>query len=159
MAYIGAAALMFVALLTFVDVICRYFFSFSLRGSQEMVEMAMPVVVYGALCFAVRTRKMISVEFVTEHLPPRVRKIAVTAMLFLCAIAMFVVTYKLGNRVMYYINGSYSTAVAGIPYTPFYIFTQLGCLIAAVEFLLNTVKGALELRGVHWDKEEKEGKQ
>lgn len=158
LSYISAAALVFMALLTFVDVGYRYVFSTALRGSQEVVEMVMPIVVYGAMVLAVRQKKMISVEFIMERIPKKIHDIIDICLAFVCSATMFVVCWKLFERIGYYMGGTYTTAVVQIPFAPFYAFVAICSFLMGVEFLLNSVKEFLGLRmHIQSDKDKKNG--
>lgn len=155
---VGSIALFFIAAVTFVDVIFRYIVSYSIPGTQEMVEMAMPIVVYGAMSLAIRNNKMISVEFITDMLPSSARKAISCVMMILCAIAMGIITWKIFGRMVYYMGGTYTTAVAKIPYAPFYGFTALGSAFMAINFVLRFIKLLAELHNNHTATKAKEGK-
>lgn len=146
LSYVAALALLFISAFTFVDVIMRYFVNEALLGAQEVVEMTMPIMVYAAMTYAVRHRHMISVEFIVEKLSVTAQKIIESAMLFICSVATFAMAVKLAERVGYYINGNYTTYVAKIPYTPFYIFVTICAFIMGIEFLLNAIKDSMEAR-------------
>lgn len=146
LSYVAAAVLLFISAFTFVDVVMRYFVNEALRGAQEVVEMAMPIMVYAAMTYAVRHRHMISVEFIVEKLSMKTQKSIESSMLFVCSVTTFAMAVKLAGRVGYYMSGTYTTYVAKLPYTPFYIFVTICAFVMGVEFLLNAIKDAMEAK-------------
>lgn len=146
LSYVAAAALLFISGYTVIDVVMRYFVNEALRGAQEVVEMAMPIMVYAAMTYAVRHKHMITVEFIVEKLSIAAQKIIECAMSVICSVTMFAMSVKLAERVGYYMSGTYTTYVAKIPYTPFYIFITICAFIMGIEFLISAVKDAMEAK-------------
>jgi len=146
MTYIGGIALAFIAIITCVDVFFRYFnTSMNLRGAQEYVEMAMPIMVYAAMVYASHYKRMISVEFIVDKLSKRAALMIEIAMTAIGTVALFIMSYQLFTKTLYYFGGIYTTSYAKIPYGPFYLFVTIAVFLMGVEFLVNTVKSILDL--------------
>ncbi len=72
MAEVSLAAM---ALLTLVDVLGRYVFSFPVRGSVELTELLMVAVIFSGIPLATKAHAHVAVDLVTLALGPRARRV------------------------------------------------------------------------------------
>jgi TRAP-type C4-dicarboxylate transport system permease small subunit len=92
LARIAAAALAVIAVVTFGDVIGRYFFHAPFAFTVELTQMAMALVVYFGVGLVTQENAHISADVVTLRLPPRLRALlaVVTDALALAFLAVMV---------------------------------------------------------------------
>ena len=73
LARIGAYALAVMMVLTFCDVIGRYFFNAPIVGTVEVTELLMGLIIYTGIGMTTLARGHIQVDIVVTHLPAKVR--------------------------------------------------------------------------------------
>jgi TRAP-type C4-dicarboxylate transport system permease small subunit len=140
LAAMATISVFFMGVITTIDVVCRYFLSVSLPGSQEMVEMALPVAVFGSLAFAVHRGALVSIEAVTNLLPVRLKNVVSLIVNCLCLVTMVLLTWGTSLRTEHYItHPNLTTAVIHIPYLPFYIITSFCCFVVAIEYACRVI--------------------
>jgi len=75
MGYISAMMVVVTMLLVSADVVGRYFFDQPLPGTFEISEVLLALIIYLALPYVQYKRANISIEMISDHYPPRFRKI------------------------------------------------------------------------------------
>src|SRR5213079_1815599 len=92
LARIAAVALAVIALVTFGDVVGRYFFHASFPFTVELTQMAMALVVYFGVGLVTHENAHISADVVTLRLPTRLRALLaiLTNLLALAFLALMV---------------------------------------------------------------------
>src|SRR5947208_16494503 len=92
LARIAAAALSVIAIVTFLDVIGRYFFHAPFTFTVELTQLAMALVVYFGVGLVTHEDAHISADVVTLRLAPRLRAVfaLVTNVLALAFLAIMV---------------------------------------------------------------------
>jgi TRAP-type transport system small permease protein len=58
--------------ITFVDVVLRYIFNAPLKGSFEITELMLVVLIFSALPLVSRREEHVVMDFLDRHLPPRI---------------------------------------------------------------------------------------
>src|SRR5256885_10854706 len=123
LARIAAVALAVIAVVTFGDVIGRYFFHAPFAFTVELTQMAMALVVYFGVGLVTHEDAHISADVVTLRLPPRLRAVfaLVTNLLALAFLAVLVwrlwayaeFLYGKGDPTMVWTVPLWPVAVAG----------------------------------------------
>ena len=85
LARIASAALAIIAVVTFVDVVGRYFFNAPFAFTVELTQLAMAIVVYFGVGLVTHEDAHISADVVTLRLPPRWRAVLSLVMNLLSA--------------------------------------------------------------------------
>lgn len=144
--WLSAFSVFFMAIITTVDVIGRYFLHHSLAGTQEIVQLSMNVFVYSGLTYAIYKKDYVTVPVVLDKLKPRARLIVETIVTFLMFAAGCVLCYSLWvSAVKWMSKWAVVTTTLGIPQTPFYILTAVCVTIISIELLFQTVTGIIRV--------------
>lgn len=137
---IGMGVLVVMMLLTVTDVILRYAFSQPIRGSLELTEYFMVIVVYLAVGWCAVKKGHVKVDFLVSRFPPRTQAIIDSATYLLSfGVCSFIawrgfVEFKavwLVHRV---------SDVLSIPAYPFHLVLAIGCGVLCLVLVANLVQ-------------------
>jgi len=129
LARLAAVALAIIALVTFGDVIGRYFFHAPFAFTVELTQMLMAIVVFFGVGLVTHEDAHISADVVTLRLPPRWRAAvaAVTNLLALCFLA--ILTWRLWGHAEFLYGKGDTTMVWTVPLWPVAFAVALGVLV------------------------------
>lgn len=146
MSWISGLSIFAIGILTFANVIGRYFLSAPIKGTQEICELLMTVVLYFALPHAVYRRKLIIVDAITNRLRPKAKIVlsGVCSLLYFVLAGLF--AWKLIGTGLSYMEADKYTSVLKIKYWPFYLSTAFACIMICVEAILDAVERFFEAR-------------
>ncbi len=129
---IAELSLLAMALLTLVDVLGRYVFSFPVRGSVELTEMLMVAVIFSGIPLATATGAHVSVDIVTLAMGPRARRVQTVFahLLALCCSLLFAcVTW---GRAMASLEFKDQTQMLSLPLAPMVFFMSILLFVNAL---------------------------
>lgn len=139
--WLSAFAVFFMAIITTVDVIGRYFFNHSITGTQEIVQLSMNVFVYAGLTYAMYKKDYVTVPVILDLLKPKVRMVIETIVTMLMFIAGCFLCYSLWVAAVKWMGKwAVVTTTLSIPQTPFYIFTAVCVTIICFELLFQSIQ-------------------
>src|SRR5215216_1441235 len=95
LACVASVALAIIAVVTFVDVVGRYFFRSSFPFTVELTQLAMAIVVYFGVGLVTHEDAHINADVVTLRLPPRARALFALVMNLLAAAFLVLVVWRL----------------------------------------------------------------
>src|ERR1043165_7386007 len=95
LARIASVALALIAVVTFIDVVGRYFFRAPFAFSVELTQLAMAIVVYFGVGLVTHEDAHISADVVTLRLPPRLRALFALVMNLLALVFLAVMVWRL----------------------------------------------------------------
>ena len=107
-----------IVLLTFADVFGRYVFSSPIRGSVEMIEFAMALLIFTALPLVTRNREHVTVSLIDGMVHGSGRRIKTLVCDAISAIALGVLTWRLGMQGVGDLASASATLVLGLPHAP-----------------------------------------
>ncbi|CAB1061968.1 hypothetical protein D1BOALGB6SA_6744 [Olavius sp. associated proteobacterium Delta 1] len=81
--------------LVFVDVVGRYLFNKPIFGAYELVEVLMGSLIFAGLPLVSRAQQHISVDFVSNLLPDRLKPIQALIVNLLCAVTAMVISWRI----------------------------------------------------------------
>jgi len=81
--------------LVFIDVVGRYLFNWPIFGAYELVEVLMGSLIFAGLPLVSRAQQHISVDFVSNLLPNRLKPIQGLIVNLLCAVAAMVISWRI----------------------------------------------------------------
>jgi TRAP-type transport system small permease protein len=113
-----ALPLALIVVLTFADVFARYLFASPIRGSVEIIEFAMALVIFTALPLVTRRRGHITVSLVDGLLKGRAGHVKRVLCDLLSATALGVLTWRLWLQAGSDVRASTQTIVLGLPTAP-----------------------------------------
>ena len=134
LARVAAVALALIALVTFVDVIGRFFFRAPFAFAVELTQLAMAIVVYFGVGLVTHEDGHISADVVTLRLPPRLRALFGLVMNVLALAFLAVMVWRLWHHAEYLRGKGDTTMVWTMPLWPFAYAVAFGSL-----FLLTGV--------------------
>jgi TRAP-type C4-dicarboxylate transport system permease small subunit len=128
------------ALVVVVNVICRFLFQHPLKGTVEVVEMAMLFVAFFAIPVTAKKRAHITVGLFVHRFPNHIQKIVYRIGFFLSAVIAGIITYQAMVNTIYSMRHLYETTpVMYIPFAPLKFVMAFGCLILFIVLLLDTL--------------------
>lgn len=146
-----ALPLLVIVLITFFDVFARYLFSAPIKGSVEMIEFAMALVVFGALPLVTRKRLHVSVSLVDGFFTGVGRQIKIFVCDLLSAAALAILTWRLYAVALDELDYGSETLVLMMPFWPLY---SAMTLLAGISTLIVLFMGLASLLGRDLDFEE-----
>jgi TRAP-type C4-dicarboxylate transport system permease small subunit len=146
LARIAAVALAVIAVVTFGDVIGRYFFHAPFAFTVELTQMAMALVVYFGVGLVTHEDAHISADVVTLRLPPRLRAVFafVTNLLALAFLAVLV--WRLWAYAEFLYGKGDTTMVWTVPLWPVAFAVALGSVLYLTGVFLHLVDTARRVR-------------
>lgn len=146
LAVLAGIALLFMMVLTFVDVIGRYGFNKSIFGSSEMIEVLMVVVIFAGVAFVTSGDKHIKVDIfapVIERVAPNLQRWVVHIFSLLIYAGL---SYELVRHMFESLHSGKRTAVLDLPqwFMPgaAALFSVVGVLLLGAALIAT--KGRLE---------------
>ena len=134
---VGAIVLAMMMFLVAVDVTLRYTIDLPVKGSVELVELMMIIVVFLAVAYTASQRGHVAIELVTTRLPQRVQAILDVFTTFLSLVFIILVIWRSTVRGNTMWHDNHVTVVLGIPIFPFLYLIAFGCLLLAVVLIAN----------------------
>lgn len=116
--WLSALPVAVIVLLTFADVLGRYVFSSPIRGSVEIIEFSMALVIFTALPLVTRTRSHVTVSLIDGLVTGRSQRIKTMLCDAVSAFALGVLTWRLAVQGMDDLASSSATLVLGLPHAP-----------------------------------------
>src|SRR6184192_2614813 len=147
LARIAAVALAIIAVVTFGDVIGRYFFHAPFAFTVELTQIAMGIVVYFGVGVVTHEDAHISADVVTLRLPPRLRSLfaLVTNLLALAFLAIMV--WQLWLQAEFLYGKGDTTMVWQVPLWPVAVAIAAGAVLLLTGVLLQLIGAWRRLSG------------
>jgi TRAP-type C4-dicarboxylate transport system permease small subunit len=154
--YLGAVVLFLMMVLTTGDVFGRYLFNHPIQGTQDLTELGLVLIGFGALGYLTVERHHMRADMLNSMLSPRQNAI-VGAACFIVSLPFAVIlaweTFIEGLRMM---SGTYLSPTLSLPLGPFFLFAGIGLILLCAEMVLDIVRYISEARGQHFaDSDEK----
>ncbi len=140
--YTATGILGLLMVLTVADVI-GYLFKVPIRGTPELSEFMMVLVVFLALAWCAVTRKHVRVDLIVSHFPPRVQAIF-DSITLLATLGLFgIITWRSVLESM----ASYdTTSILRLPTAPFYWIMTFGLALFCLAILVVLIENIAEAR-------------
>jgi len=139
MHYVAGATLVALMLLVVADIVGRRFFGRPLRGTVEIVEMAMVLIIYLGLGYAEHEGDHVSLDLVYNRLGARTRSaLSVITGVFGLGV-MGLVAWQLWEFAGVLRAGQYTTGVLRIPQAPIAIVAVAGAGLFILAMATNVV--------------------
>ena len=137
---VGAIVLAIMMFLVAADVTLRYAFNLPIRGSVELVELMMIVVVFLAVAYTASQKGHVSIELVVSRFPQRVQAVldVFTSILSLGFIVLIIWRSMARGYTMWV--DDHVTIVLAIPISPFLYIIAFGCVLLAIVLLANILE-------------------
>lgn len=115
---LSAIPVALILILTFADVLGRYIFSSPVRGSVELIEFAMALVIFTALPLVSRNREHVSVSLIDGLFKGTGLRIKTMLCDAVSALALGILTWRLALQGFEDIQSETATVVLGLPNAP-----------------------------------------
>ena len=137
---VGAIVLAIMMFLVAADVTLRYIFNSPIRGSVELVELMMIVVVFLAVAYTASQKGHVSIELVVSRFPQRVQAIldVFTSLLSLGFIVLVIWRSIVRGHTMW--ADHHVTIVLSIPIFPFLYIIAFGCALLVIVLFANILE-------------------
>jgi TRAP-type transport system small permease protein len=118
LALVSAVPVMLIVVLTFADVLGRYIFSSPVKGSLEIIEFAMALVIFTALPLVTRERGHVTVSLIDNMVHGLGRKIKLVLCDAFSALALGLLTWRLYLQGRDDLASGSSSVVLSLPHAP-----------------------------------------
>lgn len=142
LAAVACAALVAVMLVTFVDVIGRYFFAAPLTYAVELIRLGVGVAVLGGLAMTTLQRGHIAVDLVERLVPQTIQRLLVALAGMCGAVFIGLIAWQLFNRAMDFRAQGLATDILFLPVWPVVLFMSLAATVAALVALWQVMRPA-----------------
>jgi len=123
--------------LTFVDVLGRYFFNAPIAGGFEITEIMLATLIFAGLPLMTLNREHVTVDLFDRFMPTAIAHLRDGAISFLCAVMMGVVSYQMWLRAEETLDYGDTTALLLIPMAPTTYFMSAMSGLTALVFLFQ----------------------
>ena len=138
--YVSMFIIVFMMILMFMDAILGLFFNTRIKGSYELVQLVLSVVVFMSWGYTQTEHGHIHVVMFIRHFPKKVRFIVFGFVSALSTVVMGIGTYGVYKMILDKMANNEKTATLLIPYWPFYIIEFIAFAIFTVALLADTLK-------------------
>lgn len=138
--WLSGITLFSMAALIFVDVFARYLFNNSIKGSQEIVEMMIVVVLYTGLAYSTFRRSHVRVDALVNTFPPWIKLTCLGCMTLLCILVSAPIAVQMFRQAGKVTISGNASAILKIPHAPFYYIASFGNALLSLEFLADGLK-------------------
>jgi TRAP-type C4-dicarboxylate transport system permease small subunit len=148
LARLAAVALTVIAVVTFIDVIGRYFFRTSFPFTVELTQLAMAIVVYFGVGLVTHEDAHINADVVTLRLPPRWRALLAVVTNLLALGFLAVMVWCLWVQANFLFAKGDTTMVWTVPLWPFAFAVAFGSLFLLTGVMMQLLHAWMRFRGV-----------
>ena len=119
LAAVAGSLLFAMMMLTFVDVVLRYFFNAPIKGGFEVTEMMMAVLIFAGLPLVSRKNEHVTIDAFDRFLPARVRRVLYVVIQLVCAAALVGMAWLLYRKAVNFAEIGDVTQTLKFPIAPF----------------------------------------
>ncbi len=142
---VGMVVTFVLMFITTIDVILRKVSDLSVRGSYEMTEMGMVILIFFGIAALQVARGHVRVDMFAEKFPRTVRLVLDVVIMVIEAGVMGYMTYCGVLKTISDFDKSLGTSVLGIPTWPFAALMSLGLLLFTILLLIDAILSAIEI--------------
>jgi TRAP-type transport system small permease protein len=144
MSGIGAIAVLLMMMFNIADITFRAFLRSSLRGTHEIVDFMMILVVFLAIPYVQHKKTNISISLLTDRFPRKTKAITESVMCILSLAIIGTMTWAAFGHFRRLWETGKDTEVLNLPVAPFQFILAFGLLVLCIVIiseLLHTVSG------------------
>jgi len=143
LALAGVLALMSAMLVVVADIVARKALGFSIKGTIDLQQLAQIACVFGVLPLAFLREANITVDFVTDRLPPRALAGLRCATQLLCAALLGAIAWYSAEQALGQVRAGDRSQTLGIPFVWYWIPMLAGTGASLLATLLLALKYGL----------------
>ena len=140
LAYAGVLALMSAMLLVIADIVARKWIGFSIKGTLDVQQLAQVACVFLVLPLAFLNESNITVDFITDRLPPRALSMLRCAVQLLCALLLAAIAWYSAEQALMQVRNGDKSQTLGIPLAFYWVPVLAGMLLTISATLLLALK-------------------
>ena len=143
MGYLATGMLGLLMVLTVANVILRDIFNRPIRGTPELSEFMMVIVIFLALAWCAIIRQHVRVELVVTRLPLRVQMVLNSITMFITLGIFVTITWRsfLESMIVYD-----TTSLLRLPHAPFYWIMTSGLIVFCLAIAVLLIENIAEAR-------------
>ncbi len=138
--FVSMAIIVVMMILMSIDAIGGLFFNFRLRGSYEVVQMILSVVVFTSWGYTQTVHGHIHVVMFIKKFPGKMKLIIFGLTSALSVVVMAIGSYGVYRMIVDKMASNDRTATLLIPYWPFYMIELIAFIIFTIALLADTIK-------------------
>jgi TRAP-type C4-dicarboxylate transport system permease small subunit len=123
-----------------IDAVGGLFFNFRVKGSYELVQVILSVVVFTSWAYTQTEHGHIHVVMFIRMFPEKVRFVVFTLVSALSTVVMAIASYGVYRMILDKMSSNDRTATLLIPYWPFYLIELIAFIIFTIALLGDTFK-------------------
>jgi TRAP-type C4-dicarboxylate transport system permease small subunit len=135
--YVGVVALNAMMLLVVADVILRKYFAAPIRGSLEITEILMGLVVFLGLAFCAAKDEHVVIDIITERLSKRAKSTTMVMIHILSAGVAGMMAWRLFMQALSLQQGNQVSMMLGLWLYPFVLIAFIGCALFTVVYIIH----------------------
>ncbi|SHM37434.1 TRAP-type C4-dicarboxylate transport system, small permease component [Caldanaerovirga acetigignens] len=135
--YIGIAVMLFVMMITVIDISGRYFFNRPLAGTMELTELSLVIIVYLTLGYAEHFHEHVVIDTIYNLMPRNIQKFMYILGSLISLVTAVLLSYYLYLYAGKVVAGGYKTGVLGIRYYPVIYIASAGAACYALAIISN----------------------
>jgi len=152
--WISGAILFGISALIFIDVLMRYIFNSPITGSQEIVELAIVLVLYLGLPYSTYARSHVRVDALINTFSPKGKLICLGIVTILCAFVSGPIAVQLFRQAGNVFDRGTASAILKLAHYPFYYCASFGNALLTFEFIADGIRYFIEASEIKKEKEE-----
>jgi len=137
---IGRGILALMVLLITADVVMRYFFNSPIKGSYELVQFMLSMIVFLGLAFMQTKKGHVSISLLTSKLSSSQRSVIGSATYLLCLITFALVSWRCILQAETLRISNTSSDVLSIPNFPFMYIVAFGSIMICLIFIIDFIR-------------------
>jgi len=135
----GRIILAVMVLLITVDVVLRYFFNKPIKGSYELIEFMLVLVIFTGLAYTQTKKGHLSIDLLTTSLTAEAKAVINSATQFLCLGTFFLITWRSMVTAEILRAESSTSGLLLIPNFPFMWVAAFGSVLLCLAFLIDLI--------------------
>ncbi|MDF1777073.1 MAG: TRAP transporter small permease [Rhizobiaceae bacterium] len=137
-------SLLFVMVVTFIDVIGRYFFNSPLTFGVELVQLAMGLLVLFGMAITTLERRHIAVDLVEGLLPMGGKKLLAGVAALFCSVFIGLIAWRLWDRGINFLDDGLATDILFLPVWPVVLLMAFAAAVATLVALKQIFRPSIE---------------
>lgn len=137
--------LFFMMVLVTFDVMGRYLFHSPIKGSVDMTELAMTVIVFFSIAYTHWKREHISIDFLVERLPLRVQWVFDSVINLLITVLMVLMSWSMFENAQRLLRSNTVSPDVNLPVYVFAFLATVGTIVFALTALFYAVQSLLKV--------------
>jgi len=137
--YTGVIALNIMMFLVVVDVFLRKFFAAPIRGSLELTEILLGIVVFLGLAYCAAKDEHVVIDIIVDRLPRRLKKTIMSFIYFLSVAVSALMAWRLFVQALSLQAGHHVSMMLGLVLYPFLIIAFIGCALMTLVYIMNLI--------------------